>query len=222
MQTNYISIFKNQQPVTWTAQYKRRQAISPELQTPSAPPLTPHPHPSPAEPTPLPSRLAGRPCLPSQSTAPHLAPGPAPQPRDTPHLQRQCIFLLKLHIIYSSCNHSVENENAEVQRMDSERLILAFKPPLLPLVNSSLPVEQSTLYPPKSSGLLSRAPGRPSPSRLPPSAPMMGPDQDPACSLNTHSTPQAPPSLPGHRPHLSREDYYCPEGRASCLAPDLL
>lgn len=179
------------------------------------------------EPTPLPSlsagllslpkplhcvRIPGTPCAWPTTTAPSHVPPPA-----SPH-STQCIFLLKLHKIYSSCNHNVENENAEVQMgpLNASTWLssLSSCPRSTPhyLWNSQLSTHPS----PGSSER------RPSPSRPPPSVPMMGPDQDPACSLNTHSTPQAPPSLPGQRPHLSREDYFCPEGRASCLAPDLL
>ena len=179
-------------------------------------PLTPWTHSTP--------QPVSGPSLPSQTTAlspytwSHLAPDPPPQPPESRPHSTQCIFLLKLHKIYSSCNYNVENENAEVQRgpLNASTWLssLSSCPRSTPhcLWNSQLSTHPS----PGSSE------HRPSPSHLPPPVPMMGPDQDPACSLNIHSTPQAPPSLPVQRLHLSREDYFGPEGRASCLAPDLL
>lgn len=190
-------------------------------------PVTP-PHPSLREPTPLPSLSAGLPFLPKPlhcvlipghtlRLTHHHSPLSHLPPPASPH-STQCIFLLKLHKIYSSCKYNVEIENAEVQRgpLNASTWLssLSSCPRSTPhcLWNSQLSTHPS----PGSSER------RPSPSRLPPSLPMMGPDQDPASSLNTHSAPRAPPSLPGQRPHLPREDYFCPEGGASCLAPDLL
>ena len=173
--------------------------------------------PSLPEPTPLPSLSAGLPFLPKPlhcvlipghtlRLTYHHSPLSHVPPPASPH-STQCIFLLKLHKIYSSCNYNVENENAEVQR------------------GLWMPQPGFQASPPAPGQLLTVCGTANSlPTQAPPTFHplMMGPDQDPACSLNTHSTPQAPPSLPGQRPHLSREDYFCPEGRASCLAPDLL
>ena len=148
VQTNCISIFKKQHPVTWTAQHKRRQAISSEPQTRPGAPHPPSRLHSPAGRRALPPvpehSLRPRPPRPPRRHTSCLAQHHSPESRPTPSFssRRQCIFLLKLHRLYSSCNHSVENEDAEVQRMDSESLDLASKPPLLP--PSTPPCEQPT------------------------------------------------------------------------------